>query len=93
MRASSITGCSTPQILTQSRGFLQYGQRANQKKWAVVAGSGGLSALSLNRRNNKGRKTKTESKPQTEKPMQTKQSVTNSNNHQLRLLAEKSMQR
>jgi hypothetical protein len=78
------TGCSTPQILTRFEGFLQHGRGRSKKtaqSWRV---SEGLSALA----DEPAQTTEAPEKPKQkanlkqEKPMQTKQSVTNSNNHQ-----------
>src|SRR6266516_5922798 len=65
------------------RGFLQHGRRRSKKTTQSWRVSGGLSALAHEpAQTTEAGKTKTESKPQTRKHMQTKQSVTNLNNHQ-----------
>jgi len=73
-------GCSTPQILTRPRDFLQRGRRRRKK----LRNRGGFEAGSplshMNRQNmNTPEKTKYKSNHRKKEPMQTKQSVINTN--------------
>ena len=64
-------------------GFLQRGRRRSKKTAQPWRVSGGLSALAHEpAKQQRAGKTKTEGQTSKKEPMQTKQSVTNSNNHQ-----------
>src|SRR5439155_9000241 len=82
-RGRRHTGCSTPHILTRPRDF-HSADGADQKKLRSRGGFGAAFPLyHMNRhKQTEAGKPKQKANLKQERPMQTKQSVTNSNNHQ-----------